>query len=123
MHPYAGVMHFGELDHRSGWKIVSASSFEPGEGDPENVLDDNPATFWESKSDPDAAKPPHHLIVDFGKTLNVASIICTPRIGWGSRRKDYEVYLSDDGTQWGEPAAKGNAEKPSGCKNPSRPGS
>ena len=112
MQPFAGAMHFGELGHRAGWKIVSASSFEPGTGEPENVLDDNPATFWQSRSGPEPAQPPHHLTIDFGKPLNVDSVICTPRNGMGvGRVKDYEVYFSDDGTQWGEPAAKGTSNR------------
>jgi hypothetical protein len=107
MQPFAGAIQFGELGHRFGWKIT-ASSFEPGEGQPANVLDNNPSTFWHSQYTPENVPPPHHLTIDFGKLLKVASVIYTPRADNANGRvKDYEIYLSEDGTQWGEPAAKG----------------
>ena len=43
-----------ELD-RSKWKIVSADSFEPGEGLPEHAIDNDPNTFWHSRWSPDPA--------------------------------------------------------------------
>jgi beta-galactosidase len=107
MQPFVGAIHFGEPSHRSGWKIT-ASSFEPGEGEPVNVLDDNPSTYWHSQYTPENVPPPHHLTIDFGKLLNVASVIYTPRADNANGRvKDYEIYLSEDGAQWGDPAAKG----------------
>jgi beta-galactosidase len=107
MQPFAGAIQFGELGHRFGWKIT-ASSFEPGEGQPANVLDNNPSTFWHSQYTPENVPPPHHLTIDFGKLLKVASVIYTPRADNANGRvKDYEIYLSEDGTQWSERAAKG----------------
>ena len=38
----------------------------------------------------------------------MASVIYTPRADNANGRvKDYEIYLSEDNTQWGEPAVKG----------------
>lgn len=82
------------------------------EGEPANALDDNVSTFWHSQYSSDKVQPPHHLIIDFGKTLNVASVIYTPRADMPNGRvKDYEIYLSEDEAQWGEPAAKGTMDR------------
>ena len=111
MQPFAGAIQFAEPSHRSGWKIT-ASSFEPGEGEPANALDDNAFTFWHSQHTPKNVPPPHHLLIHFGKLLKVASVIYTPRLDNANGRvRDYEIYLSEDGRQWGKPAAKGAMDR------------
>jgi beta-galactosidase len=107
--PFAGGISFGEPDHRFRWKVVADSSHEPNEGEPANVLDGNPGTFWHSRYNPDAARPPHHLVIDFSRSLNVSAVIYGARTDSANGRvRDYEIYLSEDGKQWGDPAAKGS---------------
>jgi beta-galactosidase len=98
------------------WAIVAASSFESGEGEPIHAIDGDPDTFWHSRWSGEPAQPPHHLIIDFGKPLNVASIFYTARKDMPNGHvRDYEVYLSDNAQDWGSAAAKGrfrrNAEE------------
>ena len=63
----------------ANWAIVAASSFEPGEGEPAHAIDGDPDTFWHSRWSGGEAKPPHHLIIDFSKSLNVAAVTYTAR--------------------------------------------
>jgi len=94
------------------WTIVAASSFESGEGDPIHAIDGDPDTFWHSRWSGELAQPPHHLIIDFGKALNVAAINYTARKDMDHGHvRDYEIYLSDDPKEWGTPAAKGRIRR------------
>ena len=98
------------------WTIVAASSFELGEGEPIPAIAGDPDTFWHSRWSGEPAQPPHHLVIDFGKPLNVAAILYTARKEMTNGHvRDYEIYLSDNPQEWGSPAAKGrfrrNAEE------------
>ena len=96
------------LVDRSKWKIVLASSFEPGEGNPEHAIDNDPATFWHTRYSPTVAQYPHELTVDFGEELPVAGVAYRARLDMDHGRiKDYEIYLSRDASNWGQPAATG----------------
>lgn len=93
------------VDRRS-WKIT-ASSFQPGEGDPEHAIDNRVSTFWHSRYSP-MAEGPHHLIIDFGKPLSIQAVTHLAREdGANGRVKHCEIYLSDDGGKWGQPVFKG----------------
>jgi beta-galactosidase len=96
-----------ELD-RSKWKIVSADSFQPGEGLPEHAIDGDPNTFWHSRWSPDTPSHPHELVIDFGEQLKVASVVYQGRQDMENGRiRNYEIYLTDDLSNWGRPAARG----------------
>jgi len=90
-------------------KVISASSFEPGEGEVEHAVDGDAQTYWHSHwSGGNAAKPPHCLVIDYGQPLGIAGVTYTARTDKDNGHvKDYEVYLSNDGQTWGAPAAKG----------------
>ena len=103
--PYQGAVSVGRI-HRycSGWKVVSASSFQEREGEPANAFDGDPATYWHTQYRPNEAKPPHSLVIDFSKHLKVAAIVYWAREqGENGHVKDYEISLSQDGKQWGAP--------------------
>jgi beta-galactosidase len=93
---------------RKGWKVVCVDSVEAGEGDAIHAVDGDPNTYWHTLCDPDCAIVPHQIEIDMGKA--------TPIIGWAllqrqdsvhGRLTDYELYLSDDGKNWGQPVSKG----------------
>ncbi len=106
---YESIISFNKLDHRAGWK-VTASSSQPDEGDPANVLDENNETFWHSRWPKKPSSFPHRLVVDFGRPLTITAVTCLPQQGKNSngRIKDYEIHLSDDGKKWGAPVAAGS---------------
>jgi beta-galactosidase len=97
-------------DH-SRWKVVSCTSFEPGEGEPANLIDGDPLTFWHSRWGKNPTHNPHEVVIDFGTPLKIGAIIYRAREDMENGRvKDYEVYLSSDSKIWGKPAASGRFE-------------
>lgn len=93
---------------KSRWR-ATASSFQSGEGEARNAIDDDPLTFWHSQYRPKLEKFPHWLTIDFGAPTKLKGVIYSARTGarTNGRVKEYELYLSQDGKTWGEPAAKG----------------
>lgn len=107
--PFQGLLVLGPYNQRGAWKVISASSYQRGEGEPENLLDGIPGTFWHSRWSPDVAQPPHHVVIDLAQPLSVVAVVYEARQDGNrnGRVKDYEVYLSLDHKQWGEPVAHG----------------
>lgn len=106
--PFVGRWTLMKPGHRGEWKIVSASSFEPGEGLPAHAIDGDPDTFWHTRWSGNEATYPHELVIDMGKSSRLAGIVYTARQdSENGRIAEYEVYLSQDGKEWGGPAAKG----------------
>ncbi len=96
---------------RSRWRIVSCTSFQEGEGEPEQVLDGDPSTYWHSRWRTNPTRNPHELVIDFGKSLKVAAVVYRAREDMENGRvKDYEVFFSSDGKTWGKPAVVGSFE-------------
>lgn len=107
--PFAGEFSLSTMLSRDGWK-VTASSFQPGEGSPDHVIDGDTGTFWHTRYSP-SAPGPHFLIIDTGKTAKIAGLTYVGREdGDNGRVREYEVYLSTDGANWGAPVARGRFE-------------
>lgn len=95
------------VELKKNWKIVGASSFEPG-SNPERAIDGNADTYWHTQWEKEKIKPPHWIAVDFGSALSIKGITYLPRQGAaGPHIFKYEVYASSDGKDWGDPVAKG----------------
>ncbi len=95
-------------------KVIAASSFESGEGDPSHAVDGNVDTFWHSRWSKDEAQPPHFLVIDYAKPLDIAGLIYTARTdGDNGHVKDYELYASLNGKDWGAPVAHGSFDEAS----------
>ena len=93
---------------RLAMKVVSASAFEPGEGEPAHAVDGDPGTFWHTRWSGPEPKHPHWLVLDLGAPTKIAEVVCTGRYDSGNGRvRDYEVFVSADGQTWGDPVAKG----------------
>ena len=86
---------------RRAWK-ATASSFQPGEGDPGHVVDGDADTIWHTRYSPDKATGPHWITIDMAAPINVMAVLLTPRAdGSNGRIHNYELYLSDDPNHWG----------------------
>lgn len=106
--PFVGELPIATQAKRLALKVVSASSFEPGEGEPANAVDGDPGTFWHTRWSSNEPKHPHWLILDLGAPTKIGEVVCTGRGDSGNGRvRDYEIYVSPDGQEWGEVAAKG----------------
>ena len=88
-------------------KVLSVSSFQPNEGESEQMIDGDPMTFWHSQWRPEK-KYPHNVALDLGKTRELAGFAYLSRRqmknGW---IRGYRAYVSDDPSNWGEPVVAG----------------
>ena len=97
----------------TGLQIVFASSQEPDEGDASYLVDGDPSTIWHTMYSITLAKYPHWVDFDAGKQKIIKGFTYLARQD-GSLNgciKDYEIYVSNDNKNWGEPVAKGSFEK------------
>ena len=89
-------------------EVVFASSEEPGEGSAKHLVDGDPATIWHTMYSITLAKYPHWIDFDAAEEKLMKGFTMQPRQSGGNGRvKDYEIYVSNDGKQWGEPICKG----------------
>ena len=97
----------------AGLQIAFASSQEPDEGDAAYLVDGDPSTFWHTMYSITLAKYPHWVDFDAGKEKVIRGFTYLPRQD-GSLNgciKDYEIYVSNDNKNWGNPILKGKFEK------------
>ena len=94
--------------NKSGWKVVSADSYQGG-NEPRLAIDGNNSTFWHTAWGANEPQCPHTLIVDMVETYLVTAFTYLTRQDGNQNGmvKAYEVYLSTDGETWGAAAAKG----------------
>ena len=97
----------------TGLQIAFASSQEPDEGDASYLVDGDPSTIWHTMYSSTLAKYPHWVDFDAGKQKVIKGFTYLARQD-GSLNgciKDYEIYVSNDNKNWGEPVVKGSFEK------------
>ncbi len=117
--PYAAVAELspivnrivGEYPAHAFFSINYASSELAEGGAARNILDGNPDTYWHSMKGVTVASYPHDLRVDLGGERKLKGIVYrgAPMKTEG-RIKNYEVYVSNDGNNWGAPVARGTLE-------------
>ncbi|UCG48178.1 MAG: discoidin domain-containing protein [Phycisphaerales bacterium] len=73
-----------------------------------NAIDGNPGSIWHTAWEGAAPGYPHELVIELAERVAVKGFTYLPRQdmsnGWISQ---YELYLSDDGIEWGGPVAAG----------------
>ncbi|MDO5450938.1 MAG: glycoside hydrolase family 2 TIM barrel-domain containing protein [Akkermansia sp.] len=114
--PYAAIAELvpiithveGEYPPHAFYAITYASSEMAEGGAARNVLDGNPDTVWHTTVGVTVASFPHELRLDLGGDRKLKGIRYTGGKGKKGRVKDYEVYVSNNGTDWGEPVARGS---------------
>jgi len=95
-------------------EVVYASSQEPREGDAAHLTDGDGSTIWHTMYSVTLAKYPHWVDFDAASVKNMKGFIYTPRTDNSNGMvKDYEIYVSQDGKEWGEPVKKGALERSS----------
>lgn len=86
--------------------IKFASSSEPGEGNPEHLLDNDPNTYWHTMYSVTMANYPHWIDFDCNSVKNIKGFTYLPR--QDSRNgniKRYKVEVSEDYKVWKEVAS------------------
>lgn len=92
-------------------EVSYVSSQESGEGDAAHLLDGDPSTIWHTMYSITLPKYPHWVDFDAAETKTMKGFTYLPRqSGRNGWVKDYEIYVSQDGKNWGEPVAKGTFE-------------
>jgi len=95
----------------SNARLIMTDSEAPG-FEARNVIDGNPNTIWHTPWGENAPAYPHEFQIELPQSLQIKGFMYLPRQemsnGWIN---EYEVYVSPDGENWGEPAATGQFEK------------
>ena len=90
-------------------EVVYASSVETGEGDASHLVDGDLGTFWHTMYSITLAKYPHWVDFDAGSNKLMKGFVYTGRQNnENGRVKEYEIYVSKDGKEWGEPVMTGS---------------
>lgn len=102
--------------------VADVSSQETeGEPEPNGVadaaIDGDPNTYWHTAWLQHSPKPPHHITLQVKdvQSCSITGFEYTARGGAANgRAKGYELYVSTDGVNWGDPVAKGEFSNDSG---------
>ncbi|MBO4674158.1 MAG: discoidin domain-containing protein [Bacteroidaceae bacterium] len=98
--------------NKSTWKLVSVDSDHSG-NEAAKAFDNNNSTFWHTEYWGSEPTCPHTLVIDMVKIYEVTAFTYLARQD-GSENgmvKDFEVYLSLDGKNWGNAVASGELKK------------
>ncbi|MCD4773894.1 MAG: discoidin domain-containing protein, partial [Bacteroidales bacterium] len=75
------------------------------------AFDDDPTTIWHTRWSTGSDPYPHEIQVDFGQDYRLFEFILLNRQnGPNGRIKEYELYVSEDTLDWGEPVSTGEFE-------------
>ena len=93
---------------KDGWRLVSVDSEETVVANlaGQNAIDGDDSTFWCTEFTKSQVLPPHEIVIDLGKEVNVCAIRYLPRQGLGDIR-DCEIYVGRDANRLGEPVLEG----------------
>lgn len=87
-------------------EVVYASSEEGGSA--KFLVDNNPNTIWHTMYSVTVAQYPHWVDLDAAAVQTIKGFTFLPRQeGSNGDIKDYRVYVSNDGKEWGEPVCEG----------------
>ncbi|WP_347995382.1 discoidin domain-containing protein [uncultured Eubacterium sp.] len=90
-----------QVSGRDSWKATASNN----NNNAKNALDGNAATRWDTSG---SQTPGQWFMVDFGKTLTYNTIICDVGSSTSSDAPAaYEIYVSSNGTDWGNAIASG----------------
>ena len=99
----------GGVIPQTNWRLWYVDSEETvGEdGAAENAFDGNPATIWHTQWG--GPPPPHEIQIDLGGIYSIDGFRYLPRQNTSQNGtiKDYEFYVSTNGSNWGSPVATG----------------
>ena len=95
-------------------RVVSVDSEETGAQDNSgaNAVDGNPNTYWHTQWQGGNPGLPHEIIIELIPPSIIKGFRYLPRQDESDHGtiKDYEFYVSDDGTNFGQPVNKGTFE-------------
>ena len=85
----------------TGAKIVSCSSREPGEGEPEHLIDGDLGTIWHSQYGTTMGKFPYAIVVELAQEKTLKGLTVHARqVGRNGYVRECTVETSLDGKEW-----------------------
>lgn len=112
------TVHFDKVESVPLQVVFTSSEETKSEDTPaSNLVDGDPETFWHTGWSVTVIKYPHWVDFDASETKTMKGFTYLPRQnGANGRVKDYEIYVSQDGKNWGEPVCKGSFDKSTDVK-------
>ena len=94
--------------NKSAWKLVSADSQHSG-NEARLAFDGKNDTFWHTEWGSVEPACPHTIVIDMASEYKVTAITYLSRQDGNQNGmvKNFEVYLSNDGSTWGSPVVSG----------------
>ncbi len=96
---------------RRGWSVTASNSETKARYDtrPQCIIDGDPVTWWHSQWIGSIPPHPHSVTVDMGAAQTVTGIRYLPGVIVNNNGmiREYEMFVSQDGQNWGAPVAKG----------------
>ncbi len=96
---------------QNNWSLVSVSSQETAAANASatNAFDGNINTIWHSRYSSGQDAHPHEMVVNLGSSYNVSGFMYIPRqdVSVNGVLRDFQLFLSTDGVNWGAPVASG----------------
>ena len=102
----------------TGWTVHYADSQESADFQASNAFDGDPNTIWHTAWTGNTTPPPHEIQINLGATRSISGFRYLPRSGSylvGNVGK-FELYVSLDGVNWGNPVASGTFANTSDLK-------
>jgi len=102
---------------KTNWTLQYADSEQSGE-EATLAFDNNTTTFWHTQWSPTSPAYPHEIQIDLGESYNLEAFSYLPRQDGGQNGniKDYEFYISADGSNWGAALKTGSWNSTAGLK-------
>jgi lysophospholipase L1-like esterase len=93
---------------QTNWSLTFVDSSQ-GSYPGVNAFDGNTGTMWHTQYSGGSPPPPHEIQIDLGGEYDINGFRYLPRQDGSAngRIRQYEFYISTDGTDWGSPAATG----------------
>jgi len=102
---------FLRIDEEKDFAAIRADSAADG-NESAMAFDGDSSSFWHTPWGDQATDFPHWIQRDLGKSSSITHLRILPRqSGTNGWIKDYEIYTSSDGKNWGKPVARGTFSK------------
>ena len=92
-----------------GVQYVDSQELVGEDGAATNAFDGNISTIWHTEWTASEPRPPHEIQINLGSAYEIYELDYLPRqVGTSGTIIRYEVYVSQDGKEWGAPVASGS---------------